>query len=107
MEKVELGPVRRGARSVPIKEAIGAIPAATALRLEGIPVTRVENMCATGTEALRGAAYAVAAGAVDFALAIGAEKLKDTGYGGLPGQTQGPPNHLICPHRSPARGALP
>jgi len=61
-----------------------AIPAAMALRLEGIPVSRVENMCATGTEALRGAAYAVASGAVDIALAIGAEKLKDTGYGGLP-----------------------
>ena len=61
-----------------------AIPASTALRLEGIPVTRVENMCATGTEALRGATYAVASGAVDIALAIGAEKLKDTGYGGLP-----------------------
>ena len=48
-----------------------AIPAAMALRLEGIPVSRVENMCATGTEALRGAAYAVASGAVDIALAIG------------------------------------
>ena len=56
-----------------------AIPAATALRLDGIPVSRVENMCATGTEALRGAAYAVASGAVDIALAVGAEKLKDTG----------------------------
>jgi len=37
-----------------------AIPLTMALRLEGIPVTRVENMCATGTEALRGAVYAVA-----------------------------------------------
>jgi acetyl-CoA acetyltransferase len=35
-------------------------------------------MCATGTEALRGAAYAVASGAVDVALAVGVEKLKDT-----------------------------
>ena len=60
-----------------------AIPAATALRLDGIPVSRVENMCATGTEALRGAAYAVASGAVDIALAVGSEKLKDAGYGGL------------------------
>ena len=54
------------------------------LRLEGKPVTRVENYCASGTEALRGATYAVAAGASDIALAIGVEKLKDTGYGGLP-----------------------
>ncbi len=45
-----------------INVGISAIPAATALRLDGIPVSRVENMCATGTEALRGAAYAVASG---------------------------------------------
>lgn len=81
-----------------------AIPASTALRLEGIPVTRVENMCATGTEALRGAVYAVAAGAVDIALAIGAEKLKDTGYGGLPVQTKGTLNDLIMPYGSAPAG---
>src|SRR5690606_21299082 len=55
-----------------------ALPLATALRLRNIPVTRVENMCATGTDALRGAVYAVAAGAVDIAMALGVEKLKDT-----------------------------
>jgi len=53
------------------------------LQLEGKPVTRVENMCATGSEALRAAAYAVACGAVDIAMAVGVEKLKDTGYAGL------------------------
>ncbi len=62
-----------------------AIPLATTLRLDRIPVTRVENMCASGTEALRGAVYAVASGAYDICLALGVEKLKDTGYGGLPG----------------------
>lgn len=71
-----------------------AIPASTALRLDGIPFSRVENMCATGTEALRGAVYAVAAGACDIALAIGAEKLKDTGYGGLPNGYKGTFNDL-------------
>jgi len=70
------------------------IPAAMALRLDGIPVSRVENMCATGTEALRGAVYAVASGAADIALAIGAEKLKDTGYGGLPTPFKGTFNDL-------------
>ncbi|MGA1080525.1 MAG: acetyl-CoA acetyltransferase, partial [Steroidobacteraceae bacterium] len=60
-----------------------ALPLSMALRLPNIPVTRVENLCATGTEALRGAAYAVAAGACDFALAMGVENLKDTGFGGL------------------------
>lgn len=77
-----------------------ALPAAHALRLDKIPVTRVENMCATGTEALRGAAYAVASGAVDIALAIGVEKLKDTGYGGLPLRTKGVQNDLWMPYGS-------
>ena len=40
------------------------------------------------TEALRGAVYAVAAGAVDVAMALGVEKLKDTGFGGLPIRTK-------------------
>ena len=60
------------------------IPLSVALRLGNVPVTRVENYCASGTEAFRGAVYAVAAGACDIALALGVEKLKDTGYGGLP-----------------------
>ena len=54
------------------------------LHLPFIPVTRVENFCASGTEAFRGACYAVASGACDIALAAGVEKLKDVGYGGLP-----------------------
>jgi acetyl-CoA C-acetyltransferase len=71
-----------------------AIPMATALRLPYIPVTRVENQCASGTEAFRAAVYAVAAGASDIALALGAEKLKDVGYGGLPQRTAGKVNDL-------------
>src|SRR6266404_677884 len=81
-----------------------AIPLSTALRMQGIPVTRVENMCATGTEALRGACYAVAAGAVDIALALGVEKLKDTGYGGLPVPTKGTLSDLWMPYCSSLRG---
>lgn len=61
-----------------------ALPLSRTLKLPFIPVTRVENLCASGSEALRGAVYAVASGAYDTALALGAEKLKDTGYGGLP-----------------------
>jgi len=61
-----------------------AIPLSTALKLQYIPTTKVENMCASGSEALRAATYAVASGACDIALALGIEKLKDTGYGGLP-----------------------
>jgi len=54
-----------------------------ALKLPYKPVTRLENMCATGSEAMRNAAYAVASGAYDLVMAIGVEKLKDSGYSGL------------------------
>ena len=52
------------------------------LRVSDKPVTRVENFCASGSEALRQAAYAVSSGAYDVAMAIGVEKLKDSGYQG-------------------------
>ncbi len=74
------------------------LPLSQALRLPNIPVTRVENLCATGTEALRGAVYAVAAGAADIALAMGVEKLKDTGFGGLPERTKGSAEDLWLPN---------
>lgn len=77
-----------------------ATPASLALRLPNIAVTRVENMCASGSEAFRGAVYAVAAGAADIALAIGVEKLKDTGYGGLPVGNQGTFLPQISPNGS-------
>jgi acetyl-CoA C-acetyltransferase len=53
------------------------------LKLQYKPVTHVENYCATGSEALRNACYAVASGAYDLVMAIGVEKLKDSGYSGL------------------------
>lgn len=53
------------------------------LGLRGKPVTRVENYCATGSEALRNAAYAVASGAYDVVMATGVEKLKDSSFSGL------------------------
>lgn len=81
------------------------LPLSMALRLPNIPVTRVENLCATGTEALRGAVYAVAAGACDIALAMGVEKLKDTGYSGLPERTKGTFEDLYLPG-STAPGAF-
>src|SRR3546814_7274871 len=62
----------------------GGTPMGIALRLPFIGVTRVENFCAGGSEAVRAAVYAVASGACDIALALGVEKLKDTGYAGLP-----------------------
>lgn len=53
------------------------------LKIQYKPVTHVENYCATGSEAFRNACYAVASGAYDVAMAIGVEKLKDSGYSGL------------------------
>lgn len=65
------------------QSGMSGITLARALQLEGKPVTRVENYCATGSEALRQAAYAVASGAYDVAMAVGVEKVKDSGYQGL------------------------
>ncbi|MCL2583418.1 MAG: acetyl-CoA acetyltransferase [Streptosporangiales bacterium] len=65
------------------QSAMSGIALAKPLGLAGKPVTRVENYCATGSEALRQAAYAVASGAYDMAMAIGGEKVKDGGYQGL------------------------
>ncbi len=65
------------------QSGMSGITLARPLRLEGKPVTRVENFCATGSEALRQASYAVASGAYDLAMAVGVEKVKDSGYQGL------------------------
>lgn len=104
IERRQIGAAWYGSCMDSVNVGNSAIPAAAALRLEGIPVTRVENMCASGTEALRGAAYAVAAGATDIALAIGAEKLKDTGYGGLPVPFKGTLNGAWMPMGSAPAG---
>ncbi len=52
---------------------------AEALKLDYLPVTRVENLCGSGGDAFRNASYAVAAGVYDVVLACGVEKLKDSG----------------------------
>ena len=49
------------------------------LKLEYIPITRVENQCCSGTDAFRNACYAVAAGVYNLVLVVGFEKLKDAG----------------------------
>ena len=69
---------------------MSGITLARPLQLQDKPVTRVENYCATGSEALRAAAYAVASGAYDVAMAVGVEKVKDGGYQGL--NAAPPPN---------------
>jgi acetyl-CoA C-acetyltransferase len=66
-----------------MSSGITGMTLARPLKLDYRPVTRVENACATGSEAFRNACYAVAAGAYDCAMAVGVEKLKDSGYSGL------------------------
>jgi acetyl-CoA C-acetyltransferase len=56
---------------------------ADCLKLKNIPITRVENACCTGHEALRNACLATASGMYDITLAVGVEKLKDSGTRGL------------------------
>jgi len=70
-------------------------PLARALKLNYIPITRVENACATATDAFRNACYAVAAGIYDIVLAAGVEKQKDSGFTGLGGAA--PPGTQVEP----------
>jgi acetyl-CoA C-acetyltransferase len=69
-----LGTLSSGASGLVLSQPLG---------IDYKPVTRVENFCATGSDAFRNACYAVASGAYDVAMAVGVEKLKDSGYSGL------------------------
>jgi len=66
-----------------VSSGMAGLAASAPLRLQYKPVTRVENMCATGSDALRNACYAVAAKVYDIVLVLGVEKMKDTGQSGL------------------------
>jgi acetyl-CoA C-acetyltransferase len=68
-----------------MQSGVSGITLSKPLKLDYRPVTRLENFCATGSEAFRNACYAVASGAYDLVMAVGVEKLKDTGYSGLTG----------------------
>jgi len=85
IEKKEIQAAYLGTHFDEVNLGKGGVCLAMALKLPFLPVTRVDNYCATATEAFRAAAYSVAAGVYDIVLALGVEKLKDTGYGGLPG----------------------
>jgi len=58
-----------------------ATPLGDALKLFNIPMTRVENYCASGMDAVRNGAIAIAAGMYDVVLALGYEKMRDGGFG--------------------------
>jgi acetyl-CoA C-acetyltransferase len=51
---------------------------ADTLDLTEIPVSRVENACATGNDAIRHGAMAIASGLYDVVLVVGADKVRET-----------------------------
>ena len=81
-------------------------PLAKALKLDYIPISRVENFCATGTDAFRNACFAVACGAYDMVMVAGVEKLKDTGFTGLASPFILPNTNVDAPSPPPAQFAL-
>jgi acetyl-CoA C-acetyltransferase len=95
IEKKEIQAAYLGSHFDEVNVGKAALPLSLTLKLPYIPVTRTENFCATATEAFRAACYSVAAGVYDIVLALGVEKLKDTGYGGLPGGSAGGVNSFM------------
>jgi acetyl-CoA C-acetyltransferase len=84
IEKKEIQAASLGTCYSGLSMGKSAVPLGMTLKLPYIPISRSENFCGTATEAFKSACYSVAAGAYDIVLAVGVEKLKDTGYGGLP-----------------------
>ncbi len=89
IEKKEIQAAYLGSHFDEVNVGKAALPLALTLKLPYIPVSRTENYCATATEAFRAGCHSVAAGVYDIVLTLGVEKLKDTGYGGLPGGAAG------------------
>jgi acetyl-CoA C-acetyltransferase len=93
-----LGTLSSGQSGLVLSEPLG---------LDYKPVTRVENFCATGSEAFRNACYAVASGAYDVVMAVGVEKLKDSGYSGLAtGRGSGDGTDPLATQTAPAAFSL-
>jgi acetyl-CoA C-acetyltransferase len=59
------------------QEGIGGNTVPSAIGLSGIPCTRIENACPSGSDAFRVGAMAVASGVHDIVLVIGVEKMRD------------------------------
>lgn len=59
------------------QEGIGGNTVPSAIGLNGIPCTRIENACPSGSDAFRVGAMAVASGVHDVVLVIGVEKMRD------------------------------
>ena len=66
-------------------DASSGLGASHSTGLFGIPSSRVENACATGSTAFRQATTAIQAGQADVALVLGAEKMRDSAEGLIEG----------------------
>lgn len=76
IEKADIGAVWFG--ELTASDGFPAGIVADTLDLTDIPVTRVENACATGNDAIRNGAIAVASGLYDVVLVLGADKVRET-----------------------------
>ncbi|MCP4751748.1 MAG: acetyl-CoA acetyltransferase [Proteobacteria bacterium] len=106
IDKKEIQAAYLGSYNDEVNIGKSGVPLGKTLKLPYIPVSRLENYCATATEAFRAACYAVAAGAYDIVLALGVEKLKDAGYGGLPGGAGAGVDAFMSGSNSTAPGAF-
>jgi acetyl-CoA C-acetyltransferase len=71
------------------------------LNLPPIPITRVAAYCASGMEAVRNAALAVASGEYDLVLAVGAEKMREVpSRGSLVAQAMERGHPVLCKGRT-------
>lgn len=68
-----------------LSSGVSGASLADVLKLPNVPISRVENYCVTGMDAFRNACFGVASGMYDIVLAVGFEKLKDSGMRGLGG----------------------
>ncbi len=59
------------------QEGIGGNTVPSAIGLNGVPCTRIENACPSGSDAFRIGCMAVASGVHDVVLVIGVEKMRD------------------------------
>jgi acetyl-CoA C-acetyltransferase len=59
------------------QEGIGGNTVPSAIGLAGVPCTRIENACPSGSDAFRVGALAVASGVHEAVLVIGVEKMRD------------------------------
>jgi len=82
-------------------EGVSGSTLADTLALSPIPVVRVSNYCATGLEAVRNAAFAVACGEYDVVMACGVEKMREVpGRGSLVAQHVEKGHPVYCKGRT-------